>query len=163
MLIASLALGAIGTGVQVVGAQKQVEAQKKAERERKRAMELDARRKNLEILRNQQKARALALTAANAQGASFGSTLEGAYGQISGQTNTNAAGVFQNLEIGRNIFDANMDLASAQGISSLGQGFSSLGSSLFSTSQAFGRLGTLTQPGAQWGGYNNPNKPGSLY
>lgn len=77
------------------------------EAQRRQAMEIDARRNQLEIIRNQQRGRALALTAATAQGASRGSGLQGGYGQISGQTGVNLLGIQQNLQVGRNIFDNN--------------------------------------------------------
>lgn len=80
------------------------------EGQRKIAMEVDARRKNLEIIRNQQRARAIAQTTAVAQGGRNSSGLQGAYGQISGQTAFNEAGVNQNLQIGRSIFDLNAQI-----------------------------------------------------
>jgi hypothetical protein len=73
-------------------------------------MEVDARRQQLEIIRNQQRGRALGLTTATAQGAQRGSGLQGGYGQISGQTGVNLLGVQQNLQAGRNIFDANSNI-----------------------------------------------------
>lgn len=88
----------------IVAQQKDIEATKR------QAMEVDARRQQLEILRNQQRGRALGLATATAQGASKGSGLQGAYGQISGQTGVNLLGVQQNLEAGRNIFDANANI-----------------------------------------------------
>lgn len=85
----------------IVGEQKEIEATKR------QAMEVDARRQQLEIIRSQQRGRALGLTTATAQGASKGSGLQGGYGQISGQTGVNLLGVQQNLQAGRNIFDSN--------------------------------------------------------
>jgi len=70
------------------------------EGQRRVAMELDARRRNLEIVRNQQRGRSMALAAATAQGARRGSGLQGGYAQISGQTGVNMLGVNQNLQIG---------------------------------------------------------------
>lgn len=86
---------------QIVGFERQIEGQ------RQQAMEIDARRRGLEVIRNQQRARAVALTNATAQGASRGSGLQGGYGQISGQSNVNAMGIQQNLLIGQNIFGLN--------------------------------------------------------
>jgi len=71
------------------------------------AMHLDANRRELEIVRQQQRARSLALATATAQGSSRGSGLQGGYGQISGQTGVNFLGVEQNRQIGQNIFDIN--------------------------------------------------------
>jgi hypothetical protein len=103
---------------QVEGAKEQNAATKaivglefQAEEQRRRAMELDARRRNLEIVRMHQRANAIALTTANAQGAARGSGLQGAYGQTSGQTGFNLTGVSQQLEIGRNMFGINQDIS----------------------------------------------------
>lgn len=81
------------------------------QQQRRQAMELDASRKQKEVIRNQQRARSLALTTATAQGASRGSGLQGGYGQISGQSGVNALGIQQNLQIGRNIFDYNYQIS----------------------------------------------------
>jgi hypothetical protein len=85
--------------------------------QQQQAMELDARRQSLEIIRNQQRGRSLALSTAVAQGGSGGirsSALAGGYGQVSGQTGVNLLGVSQNLQIGENIFAANNAISSAK-------------------------------------------------
>lgn len=77
------------------------------------AMEIGARRQQLEIIRNQQRARSLALSTANSQlgqGAQGSSALGGAYGQISGQTGVNILGVQQNLALGRDIYGLNQQV-----------------------------------------------------
>lgn len=84
--------------------------ERRVERQRFQAMNLDARRRSLEILRLQQRARSQALSVATAQGAGQGSGLQGAYGGISGQTGVNYLGVQQNLQIGRNIFGLNSQI-----------------------------------------------------
>lgn len=84
-----------------------IQAQQAIEANKRAAMEVDARRNQLEIIRTQQRARALGLATAKNQGSSGGSGLQGAYGQFSGQTGVNLLGVQQNLEVGRNIFDQN--------------------------------------------------------
>lgn len=137
---ASVGLAAAGTATTVVSAHNQANASKEAEAQRKKAMELDARRRSMEILRNQQRARALALTNATGQGAAEGSGLQGGYGQIAGATNDNLLGISQNLQIGRNIFDANMRATEAGAWMATGQGLSSLGSSLM---QASGNLNNV--------------------
>lgn len=92
----------------------------KVEVERKQAMEIDARRQNLEIIRNQQRARSLALSTSTAQGSSRGSGLQGGYAQIAGQTGFNLMGVQQSLNTGRNIFDLNSQITDQKlGMSSL--------------------------------------------
>lgn len=84
-----------------------VNEQKNIEGIKRQAMEVDARRQQLEIIRGQQRARALGLTNATATGSSKGSGLQGGYGQISGQSGVNLLGVQQNLQAGRGVFDAN--------------------------------------------------------
>jgi hypothetical protein len=91
-----------------LGINKDIVAQQRAiEATKRQAMEVDARRQQLEIVRGQQRARSLGLTNATSQGASKGSGLQGGYGQIAGQTGVNLLGVQQGLESGRNIFNAN--------------------------------------------------------
>jgi hypothetical protein len=90
-----------GINSQIINFNNQIQAQ------HQRAMELDAQRQQIENVRQQQRARASSLTAATAQGARFGSGLQGGYGQISGQGNTNAVNISQNLQIGENVFGLN--------------------------------------------------------
>lgn len=81
------------------------------EQQKQQAMEIDARRQQMEIIRNQQRGRALSLATGVAQGGGGfvggSSARGGAYGQISGQTGVNLLGVQQQLEVGRNIFGLN--------------------------------------------------------
>lgn len=81
------------------------------QQQKQQAMELDANRSQLENIRNAQRASSLATTNAAATGALRGSGLQGGYGQISGQSNTNALGVQQNLQIGENVFAQNADIS----------------------------------------------------
>lgn len=151
--MAALALTSAAVGLSAAGAatsffaasgqteamQAQIAAEQRAEKLRKRQMELEARRRMLEITRNQQRARAMALTAATAQNASGGSGLQGGYGQISGDSGTQFVNTNQNLLIGRGLFaansqisDARMQYASYGTQAAVGRGLSQLGSSLFS-------------------------------
>lgn len=84
-----------------------IEAQQRIEQNKRAAMELDARRNQLEVIRNQQRARSMGLAAATQSGSKDGSGLQGAYGQFSGQAGVNLLGIQQNLQTGRNIFDQN--------------------------------------------------------
>ena len=147
----ALALGAAALGASIYGTTKQVSAAKKqtaamqqqiqmeqqAEALRMQQMELEAKRRNKEILRNQQRARSMALAAATVQNAGQGSGLQGGYGGISGQANTQLLSTGQNLEIGRGLFAANQGVSSARmayaaagSDMALGRGISSLGASL---------------------------------
>lgn len=111
-----------------------IQLQQQVEDQRRKAMEIDASRKQLENIRNAQRGRSMALAAATSQGAQFGSSLQGGYGQISGQEGWNSTGIDQQLDIGRNVFGLNAQISQqkvtqaragqkmqdAQGISSLG-------------------------------------------
>lgn len=117
--------------------------------EKRKAMEIDARRRNLEIVRNNQKARSLAQTSATASGAQFGSGLQGAYGGIAGQSETNLLGVNQNLEIGRNIFGFDTKIsqnriadAGYQSDMNSGQGMSQLGGAITNSAGKLGQMGS---------------------
>lgn len=120
--------------------QQQIAEQQKQEAIRQRAMELDGRRRSLEAVRQQQRARALALATTTAQGASQGSGLMGAYGQISGQSNTNLLGIQQQLGFGREMFASNqlmsqarMGYADASSNYAAGAGLMSLGGAVISS------------------------------
>lgn len=169
MPVAATIIGAVagiaGTALGLVSAQRQAKAQEEAEAAQRRAesvrhqaMELDAKRKQMEILRTQQRARSLALSNATASGSQFGSGLQGGYGQIAGQSNFNALGVNQGLELGNQMFSANaslsnarVDMANAQTIGSIGAGISGFGRSIGST---FGALNRIS--GGYGSSYNAP-------
>lgn len=140
---------------QMIGIQQQQEA------ERRKAMELDSRRRSLEVVRNQQRARALALTTATAQGAQFGSGLQGAYGQISGQGGDNLLGIYGQREIGRNLFGLNQQLGTAQGsyadaqtMAGIGSGLSSLGGAIIGNIGTLSAIGKGFGSGSSYGGIN---------
>lgn len=155
---AGMALEGVGMAGQVVGAVMGAQAQQgitaanlninrdqaAINQQNLTQMKLNARRAQMEVVRNQQRARALALNTATAQGASQGSGLSGAYGQIAGMSGTNMLGINQNLAIGKQIATYNQDIsnqqmaitkyggqaATAQGIGALSSGMTSLGSGM---------------------------------
>lgn len=88
-----------------------IQQQQNLEGVKRQAMETDARRQQLEIIRNQQRSRAMALATTNAQGASRGSGLQGAYAQVSGQSGVNLLGVQQSLDVGRKTYDINANIS----------------------------------------------------
>lgn len=179
--------GAIGLGLQIGGLIKSTSAAKDSakasqaitaaeqqqESLRMKAMELDARRKQMEVVRNQQRARALALTNATAQGAGAGSGLQGGYGQISGDTNTSLMGIQNALSFGRANFGLNAQISQqkilqsqAQANQAMGSGLMSLGGSLIGGMGMINSIGTSI-PGMLNAGYyggspeTNPNiRPG---
>lgn len=130
--------------------------------QRKSAMEVDARRRQLEVVRNNQRARAMAQTTATSQGAQFGSGLQGAYGGVSGQSETNLLGVNQNLEIGRNIFGLDTQISqqriAASGFESTmasGKAESQMGGALMSSAGKIGQMGSSVNAGfGASGGFN---------
>lgn len=117
--------------------QKQIAAQQaKIEEQKRLGMELDAQRRTIQTVRSAQQARSIALNNATAQGAGKGSGLMGGYAQISGQANSGLLAINQNLDIGRNISDANIaisglnsQLADAKADESFYSGLGALGGS----------------------------------
>lgn len=156
---AGLAASVYGTITQTSAARSQARSQQavtglemQVEAQRRKAMELDARRRSLEIVRQQQRARSMALTTATAQGAAQGSVLGGAYGQIQGQSNFNLAGINQNLALGRNIFDLNaqisqqrIGMAQTASNAATGAGISSLGGALVANAGTISNLANTGQ------------------
>lgn len=171
-----MALAAGGMALSLLGSQKSSQAadayyksqqnvaglEEKVNDQRRAAMEVDAQRRQLEVVRNNQRARAMALTTATNQGAQFGSGLQGAYGGISGQSETNLLGINQNLEIGRNIFGLDSQIsqeriaqAGFQSKMNQGQGEASLGNMLMSSSNKLGKIGqSFSQGYGNPGGFN---------
>lgn len=165
-----LAVSAVaGIGLQVAGTAQAAKAskqrsqyeqqiaadQQRQEALRRQQMELENSRRRVEAIRQQQRASALARATAENQGASFGSGLQGGFGQISGQTGTNLLGLSQSLALGRANFDINSDISSARyGIASAnsnyatGQGLSSLGGGIISSLGPIGNLAGGFYPGS---------------
>lgn len=129
------------------------ETEQRQDTVRQRAMELSARRQQMEVLRNAQRARALGLQNATTQGAQFGSGLQGGYGQVSGGAGWNIQGINQNLGFGQQMFGLNaqlnqqkMQMTLAGSSAATAQGWSSLGGSLMQASGPLGRLGKQFGP-----------------
>jgi hypothetical protein len=159
----------------------QARLEQQVEAQRMSAMELDARRRQREIIRTQQKAAALGTAAAVSQGAEGGSGLQGGLAGIMGQTGVNLLGVTQNLEIGRNIFGINAQIsqqkiraAQAGAKMAEGQGLQQLGGALVSSGPNFAKVATsipslLSGPntftGQDWvaSGQNYQRYPGNSY
>lgn len=157
----SIGLGLAGFGMRLfggMGASEEAEQQSELSRQnfslnkdlqenRHKAMLLASRRQQLEILRTSQRARAMGLNAAVNQGAQLGSGLQGGFGQIAGQTNTNLLGNFQSLALGEESFGLNsrisannMQISESQSSQSQDQGMMSLGGSLIQAAPTIGRL-----------------------
>lgn len=115
---------------------------------RQQAMRVNARRQQIEVLRNAQRARSLALNNATSQGAQFGSGLQGGYGQISGAAGWNNTGIQSSLDFGEQMFGLNqtlsqqkMQMANLTGQQATNQAYTQLGSTLVSNANQLGNIG----------------------
>lgn len=129
-----------GISQQLVGQEMQAEAQ------RKQMMELNAQRMSTEVIRNQQRARSLALSNSTSQGAQQGSGLQGGYGQISGHAGVGLLGINQQLGAGENLFGINSRImglrqqyTEAGSQSYTGSAISGAGQQLGSSARTFGK------------------------
>jgi hypothetical protein len=153
----------IGIGITAIGMIGQSRAKKKyakysqmasqasidAERLRERQMELEGLRRQREIIRQMQAAQSMSVATTAAAGAQYGSALPGALGQSRAQGNRQQNDVFQNLEIGRALFDANERklqaeamMAKHSGNASTFGGLASLGQGIFQSAEKVDRIGT---------------------
>lgn len=140
--------------------QDQLRLEQQAEAVRLHAMEVDAGRKQMELLRSQQQANSLALVNATAGGHGRGSSgLFGGYGEIAGATADNQFGIANALKTGRDLFDINAQITQAKIRASeagstvaMGQGLSSLGGGI---SQSLGAMSRLS-------GFMNMAGPGTV-
>ena len=169
----SLALGAVGLGMQIFGGmsaannakQQAAVAQDEAAQEqginnaKQQAMELNGRRSQLENLRNNQRARAQGIEASVNQGAQFGSGIQGGLAATDDNSMFNMVGVNSALQTGRqiNAFNSNistdkMKMAALGGTAATDQGIASLGGSLLKSAPTLGAIG---QSG--WNGLKSMN------
>jgi len=147
-----------GAGVAAYGVSQQSKYQKQssqasqvAEDARRRAARLDALRKQREIIRNAQVARATGLSRVAAQGAQFGSALSGVEGQVAGEAGVMSTAVRGNLGIAETIFDANAVQARAQGQAATGQATYAFGKELIQNAPMIAKIGSSLFP--QTGGW----------
>lgn len=126
---------------------RKIEIQQQINEQRRQAMELDANRKQLEVIRNTQRVRAAGLQAATNQGAQFGSGYAGGQAQAQAQGGFNLLGINQNLSIGRNVFALNnklsqteIEMGQASTQESTATGYQSMGSSVLSAMPAISAL-----------------------
>ena len=157
----SLAIGAVGLGMQIFGGMGQASASKEAAKisqdearqeqgindQKQQAMELSGRRQQMEIIRTNQRARAQALETGVNQGAQFGSGLQGGLAEVTDQSLFNLVGVNSALETGRNINQYNNNItqdkyamAKAQSSSAQSAGYASLGGALLKAGPIIGQI-----------------------
>jgi hypothetical protein len=111
LMIAGL-FGSSDTAEKQAAEQKAINAdQIKIQEQNRMAMELDARRRELETFRNVQRARSIALTNATLQGGQFGSAVIGGMAQASQAGREDLEAIGQNLTIGRTVSDLNNDIS----------------------------------------------------
>lgn len=180
--IAGLGLSIFGgsqkakASAEIAGAQQQIAGYEMQQDEvRRQAMHLSARRQQIEVLRNQQRAQSLALQNATTQGGQFGSGLQGGLGQISGATQWNLSGIQSSLASGEQMFDLNrmiggqrQRIAAAGGQAATASGISSIGSSLLGSVTGLGKIqgGNTTGDGgnasltSSYGGWAGSNRGG---
>lgn len=160
----TMGLQAVGLGMQIFGAvgasrdahraadiNKGIAGDEQSINEQKRTqMEMQARRFQMENLRNAQRARAQGTAAAVNQGSNLGSGLQGGLAQNTAQEGFNAMGISGNLAIGENIFNTNnaisgkkMQLADVQASQATNSAISSLGGSIVSNAGTLGQTGTF--------------------
>lgn len=158
----SLAIGAVGLGMQIFGgissAQNAAAQAKVSENEisqeqsisnaKQQAMEINGRRTQMENVRNNQRARAQATNSATNQGAQFGSGLQGGLAQVNDQSQFNMLGVNDALQTGRQIAGFNNAISGdKEQLAQLGSsaatdaGISSIGGSLTKSASTIGQLG----------------------
>jgi hypothetical protein len=180
----SLAISGVGLGMQIFGGMGQAADAKKAAQISKdeatqemginnvkqQQMELEGRRMQMENIRNNQRARAMATNAATTQGAQFGSGLAGGLAQINDQTNYNMNGVSAALGFGRqisaynnNISGDKMQMADVQADSAKNAGLASLGGSLMKSGGTLGNLFSTGASAAGSGIFGMANSGGMLF
>ncbi len=121
--------------------------QKEQNAVRKTAMEVSARRQQIENLRNTQLQRSMSLNSATAQGAQFGTGLSGGMAQVQSTGMWNSVGINQSLLAGRQMFGLDdqintqkAKLSEAQTQMSTGQGISSLGGSIMGAAGGMSKM-----------------------
>lgn len=141
-------VGASDTAEKMAAEQKAIAADEmKIEKQKRMSMELDARRRELEVFRNVQRTRSIALTNAVNQGAGSGSGLLGGMAQASQAGREDLTAIGQGLTIGRTISDLNVDISTHKStLADLGadmsfyQGLSSLGNQLLGNAGTIGKM-----------------------
>lgn len=174
----SLAIGAVGLGMSIFGGMSSAAnageqakvSQDEARQEqgindlKQQAMESDARRQQLEITRQAQRAQSLATSRATSQGAQFGSGLQGGLAQVTDQSAFNMQGINTSLTIGRGINDRNQNIsqdkiqmAGLGGAAATDQAISSIGGTLMKVGPTVGAMAK------GFGGNNGGFGLGSLF
>lgn len=184
----SATMGAIGLGLQIFGGMKQSGiAHQQAEVSmdvanheqqintlKQQQTEMEAKRMNMENIRNNQKARAMAVSSATNQGAQFGTGLQGGLADIDNQSLFNMQGVNQALWTSGQIYGQNNSISDdKKKMASLGadmsdaQGLSSLGGAMMKAGPMVGNIaggfGNMFKSGGNFSGTPGASNTGGLY
>lgn len=149
MALVSTIIAGIGLGIAAIGAVNQYDAAKdaakaseKAEKLRKRQMNLDAARRRRQVIREMLIARATSRANAAGQGVQGGdSAVIGGMQQATASAGMNTLAINQSQSIGQGIFSANADYAAAQGRQATGEAISGFGMSVAKNSATIARVG----------------------
>ncbi len=164
---------AVGTGLsifgglnQAAGERKQAQAHLDEEKSRRKQMTLDFGRQRLEAVRNAIITRSLALAAGSNQGASKSSSVISGASQTTNKASYILEGLNQNQAIGEEVFQARQRYFEAGGQIASGQGLASLGNTVNGLAPQLGQLGTYALGklgGAQQPVQTSNNSTSSLY
>jgi len=135
LVVAGLALAAVGTGVSFVAGQRRAAAQKKASKESRRAAALEARRARRRTIREARIARGQQLNVAAQVGAGDSSGAAGGLSGIASQAGANLGFSTQTEAIGRRISRLGGRAASAAQLGSIGRGITGIGGALFGNAE----------------------------
>jgi hypothetical protein len=131
-----------GTALSVHSAQQQAEASEKAEKLRRKQMDLEiAQRRRTEIRKFQLNRATAASNIQGATGSLEGSAFPGAVSGYTSTLGTQLGEISQSASIGAGIFDANAQASAASAGVQTGQGLTSFGKDLFSSGPQIGRIG----------------------
>ena len=140
LIVAGLALAAVGTGVQFVAGRKQAKAGRKAAKEQQKLVALEASRARRRIIREARIARGAALNVAGQVGAGQSSGLFGGLSGLASQAGSALGFSTQTEGIGRNITKFGLQASRAASLGAIGGGVAALGGSLVSNAGALGGL-----------------------
>jgi len=139
LIVAGLALAAVGTAGSFIAQQQQSSAAKKAASEEKRAAKLTAARQRRQEIRQARIARGQTLNVAGQVGAQGSSGLAGGLASIGAQAGANIGFNVQTENIGQKIASFGGKARRAASFGAIAGGVTNLGGALFSNAGAFGR------------------------
>ena len=145
-----LGISAAAAGGQAYYSNQASRASRRAERLREQQMRMDARRRRIQAIRQSMMAGSLATARGANQGVGEGSSvIGGAAGQTAGELGRELSYTNASEQIGAGIFQANADIAGAQGMASLFNAAGTIGNTLLGNAQTISNIGaSLFTPAA---------------